>query len=125
MPFHYAKTPNVCQDRLGTSIGKLIFKRVSAGMDTRPVPCAALDGVSFPAVDQPMRSGSYAVATAPSPGSFPSTASPACTIAVQAWPTAPQKTTLQEGVTLYFPEDSTQVQQKPKRRFVHHSPPVF
>ena len=94
-------------------------------MDTRPVPCAALDGVSFPAVDQPMRSGSYAVATAPSPGSFPSTASPACTIAVQAWPTAPQKITLQEGVTLYFPEDSTQVQQKPKRRFVHHSPPVF
>ena len=88
-------------------------------MDTRPVPCAALDGVSFAAADQPMRSGSYAVATAPSPGSFPSTASPACTIAVQAWPTAPQKTTPQEGVTLYFPEDSTQVQ-KAKRRFVRH-----
>ena len=81
---------------------------VGVGMDTRKVACPTLDGIAFPAIDQPMISGSYAAISGPA-GSFPSTAAPGFTLAVQAWPTAPRKMEPQEGIQLFFNADSVQV----------------
>ena len=69
---------------------RLYSWETGVGMDTEAVPCAALDGVSFAAEHQPMRAGSYARIDATA-GSFPSATAPSFTVAVYAWPTAPEK----------------------------------
>ena len=69
---------------------RLYSWETGVGMDTEVVPCAALDGVSFAAEHQPMRAGSYARIDATA-GSFPSATTPSFTVAVHAWPTAPEK----------------------------------
>lgn len=92
---------------------QLISWDVGVGIETKPVNCAAIDGFQFPATHQPMRVGSYAQVNAV-PGSFPcaghlTSKALQFTLACHVWPTAPQKTRPQEGVTLFFPQDSTQV----------------